>query len=75
LRFSAAWKSSVKQPTEIPVAIQQRYPKILWPQVIGMRNRLVQHYDILDYDIVWSTITQDLPPLIAELEKIVSSSP
>ena len=29
-------------------------------------------YDILmDYDIIWSTVTEDLPPLIAELEKIL----
>jgi len=25
----------------------------------------------VDYDIIWSTITEDLPPLIAELEKIL----
>jgi uncharacterized protein with HEPN domain len=43
--------------------------------IIGMRNRLVHGYDIVDYDIVWSTVTQDLPPLIAELEKILSSGP
>jgi len=26
---------------------------------------------LVDYDIIWSTITEDLPPLIAELEKIL----
>jgi len=61
--------------SRIPVAIQQSYPKIPWPQIIGMRNRLVHGYDIVDYDIVWSTVAQDLPPLIAELEKILSSGP
>jgi len=25
----------------------------------------------VDYDIIWSTVTEDLPPLIAELEKIL----
>ena len=34
-----------------------------------MRNRLVHGYDIVDYDIVWSTVAHDLPPLIVELEK------
>ena len=26
---------------------------------------------LVDYDIIWSTIAEDLPPLIAELEKIL----
>ena len=61
--------------SRVPVDIQQCYQNIPWPQIIGMRNRLVHGYDIVDYDIVWSTVTQDLPPLIAELEKILSSGP
>ena len=31
---------------------------------------MVHGYDLVDYDIIWSAITEDLPPLIAELEKI-----
>jgi len=61
--------------SRVPVDVQRRYPNIPWPQIIGMRNRLVHGYDIVDYDIVWSTATQDLPPLIAELEKLSSSTP
>jgi len=61
--------------SRVPVAIQQRHPKIPWPQIIGMRNRLVHGYDIVDYDVIWSTVTEDLPPLIAELEEILSSTP
>jgi uncharacterized protein with HEPN domain len=61
--------------SRISVAIRKRYPTIPWPQIIGMRNRLVHGYDIVDYDVVWSTVTEDLPPLITELEKIVPSKP
>jgi len=57
----------------VPAAIRRRYPNIPWPQIIGMRNRLVHGYDIVDYDIVWSTVADDLPSLIAELEKILPS--
>ncbi len=59
--------------SRIPVAIQRRYPKIPWQQIIGMRNRLIHGYDFVDYDIVWNTVTDDLPPLIAELEKKLTS--
>jgi len=57
----------------IPVTTRRRYPKIPWSQIISMRDRLIHGYDIVDYDIVWSTVAQDLPPLIAELEGILPS--
>jgi len=58
--------------THIPDSIRQQYPQIPWLQIIGTRNRLIHGYDLVDYDIIWSTVTEDLPSLIAELEKIVS---
>jgi uncharacterized protein with HEPN domain len=50
---------------------QSRHPQIPWPQVISTRNRLVHGYDFVDYDILWETITDDLPALIAQLEEII----
>ena len=61
--------------SRIPVAIRRRHPNVPWAQIIATRNRLIHGYDIVDYDIVWSTVAQDLPPLIAELEKILSPGP
>jgi uncharacterized protein with HEPN domain len=57
--------------SHIPESLRQQHPQIPWPQIIGTRNRLVHGYDLVDYDIIWSTIAEDLPPLIAELEKIL----
>ena len=57
--------------SHIPESLRQQHPQIPWQQIIGTRNRLVHGYDFVDYDIIWSTITEDLPPLIAELEKIL----
>lgn len=57
----------------ISEATRENHPKIPWPQIIGMRNRLIHGYDHIDYDLLWNTITDDLPPLIAALEKIVEA--
>jgi uncharacterized protein with HEPN domain len=38
-----------------------------------MRNRLIHAYYDIDLDILWHTVTEDIPPLIAGLEKIVPS--
>jgi len=46
---------------------------IPWPAIIGMRNRMIHGYDNIDFDILYETVNDDLPPLIAELEKILSS--
>lgn len=50
---------------------QTRYPQIPWQQIIGLRNRLVHGYDQVDLDILWQILIHDLPPLVAELERIV----
>lgn len=50
---------------------REKYPQIPWSNIISMRNRLIHAYSDIDLDILWKTVTEDLPPLIAELEKIV----
>jgi uncharacterized protein with HEPN domain len=55
----------------IPKPSQANYPQIPWSQIIGMRNRLIHAYHDVDKEIVLKTVVEDLPPLIAELEKIV----
>ena len=52
-------------------ATRQKAPQIPWPQIIGMRNRLIRGYDVIDFDLLYDTIRLDLPPLIAALQKIV----
>jgi uncharacterized protein with HEPN domain len=41
----------------------------------GMRDRLIHGYFDVSLDIVWQTVQQDLPPLLAQLEKILSPLP
>jgi len=50
---------------------QQRYSEVPWALIIGMRNRLAHGYDVIDLDLLWYTVTVDLPPLIAVLNKIM----
>jgi uncharacterized protein with HEPN domain len=55
--------------TRIPKQERKKYPDIDWPQIVGLRNRLIHGYDV-DFDLLWQ-ITRDDPPLIAQLEKIL----
>ena len=46
-----------------------RLTAIPWPDVAGLRNRLIHGYDKVDFDILWDIVQYDLPPLVAELRK------
>jgi len=56
----------------VPPEERRKYTGIEWSQIIGMRNRLIHAYDQVELDIVWQTVTVDLPPLIEELRRILS---
>ena len=56
---------------KVSIEGRTKYPGIPWLDIIDMRNHLIHAYFDVDLDIVWDTITKDLPPLIAELEKIL----
>jgi uncharacterized protein with HEPN domain len=47
-------------------------PGIPWAEIIAMRNRLIHAYFDVDLDIVWETVKNDLPPLVATLERILA---
>jgi uncharacterized protein with HEPN domain len=42
-----------------------------WSQIIGMRNRLVHDYGAMDRDILWETVSVDVPTLITVLQRVV----
>jgi len=50
---------------------RKQYPHIPWRKMIGLRNRLIHGYFDINLDIVWDTVLKDLPPLVADLEKII----
>ncbi|MFW6118912.1 MAG: DUF86 domain-containing protein [Planctomycetota bacterium] len=50
---------------------QERCQQVPWPDIVGLRNRLVHGYDSVDLDILWAIIRDDLPPLIATLEDVL----
>jgi len=50
---------------------KERNPQIPWAQIVAMRNRLVHLYFDIDLDQVWNAVTEDLPPLVTELRRLL----
>lgn len=40
-------------------------------QIVTMRHRLSHGYDTVDPDVLWGTVTEDLPSLISLLERAI----
>ena len=57
--------------TRVSVQGRASQSDIPWAQIIGLRNRVVHGYDVVNLDVVWGIVHDDLPPLIGQLEKIV----
>lgn len=57
----------------VPQAMREQLGEIPWPAIVGMRNRLVHGYDTINFDILWTILTTDLPPLIEELDRVFAS--
>lgn len=51
------------------------YPTIPWPFIIGMRNRVIHEYHRVDITLVFKTVREDLPGLIAQIHSILSQHP
>ena len=53
--------------------IKNRLPDLPWDKMKGMRNILIHMYDELDLNIIWDTVTKDIPQLKTRLTKLLPS--
>lgn len=56
--------------SKVTTATQQQNPNIPWAQIVSLRHRLIHGYDTINMDIFWKILMDDLPALIAQLQKI-----
>ena len=47
---------------------RQEYPGVAWDDAARMRDRLVHHYFDIDLDVLWATVTEDLPAVLSAIE-------
>ena len=56
---------------KIPTRVKNRYPKVPWKKMAGMRDKLIHEYFGVDLRRVWNTVKKDIPNLKPQFEKIL----
>ncbi|WP_290623844.1 MULTISPECIES: HepT-like ribonuclease domain-containing protein [unclassified Archaeoglobus] len=55
----------------IPEEIREKYPEIPWNRVVGLRNVVIHGYFVVDLEIIWVIIREQLPELKNVLRKMM----
>ncbi len=58
----------------IPNEFRTCYPHVPWQDTTDLRNVLIHDYDTVDFDELWRIIQVHLPPLVQQLEVIISEN-
>jgi len=58
--------------TRVSDAFRLEHPLIAWRNIIGMRNMVIHGYDVVDLDVLWKTVEEDVPDLIKKLQCILN---
>ena len=58
----------------IPEQVRRKYPKVSWREMAGIRDKLIHDYFGVNKEVVWKTVTEDLPKLEPEIRFILADS-
>ena len=57
----------------IPESMRAQHPMVPWSSMTGMRDKLIHEYFGVNQKVVWKTVTEDLPPLIPTLQRLLNA--
>ena len=53
--------------------LRSQCSEIPWADIIAMRNRLIHSYFDVNLDIVWQTVTEELPLVVTQIQKLLEA--
>lgn len=52
--------------------IRLAYSGVPWRQIIGLRNRMTHAYFLVDYELIWEIVQNNLPDLKTRIKEMLS---
>jgi uncharacterized protein with HEPN domain len=49
-----------------------KYNTIPWSYMAKLRDKIIHHYQGVDYETIWNIITNEIPELFSQLEQIIN---
>jgi uncharacterized protein with HEPN domain len=59
----------------LSIELREQNSQVAWREIMRMRDKIVHHYFRLNLDVIWQTVSQDIPTLKVQIEKILESFP
>ncbi len=56
----------------LPDELRADHPDIPWKDIAGMRDYIAHAYFVLDLDILWKGIQEDIPTLLEKVKLLIS---
>jgi uncharacterized protein with HEPN domain len=47
------------------------HPELPWIEMRGMRNKVIHNYFDVDWDVIWSTVKDDLPGVKKQIDELL----
>ena len=58
---------------QIPPAVRERYPKLPWRRIAGLRDVLAHACFSLEEDTIWQIVPERIPALADQLDQVVEA--
>jgi uncharacterized protein with HEPN domain len=54
------------------IDFRHKYNNVPWSYMAKLRDKIIHHYQGVDYETIWNIITQDIPELHFQIETILN---
>ena len=59
----------------VSAELKAQHPEVPWSDIVGFRNIAVHAYFSVDWGIVWTTATEEVPHLASQVRAVLAAEP